>query len=252
MFRLLRLNPPNGWHAVAWELLIVTLGVLVALGAQQLMERARDRRVAEQTRTAVVEEINQNLLSISLRATAEPCIRRRLDELHIMVVAWSRTGTFETPLWVAQTPSLEVLLPRYEAAIDAGNIALLSREEQYQLGTVVASLRRFQRLQEDENIFWPTLRMLQDGALSLSSTDRTAIRLALQRASALDYAARLLIRQSLPRAAEFGFRPDQERFKDYAKTIWKSGRYTPSICAPIDTPPAQANAMTGQQTPLPF
>ena len=58
MFRLLRLNPPNGWHAVAWELLIVTLGVLVALGAQQLMERARDRRVAEQTRTAVVEEIN--------------------------------------------------------------------------------------------------------------------------------------------------------------------------------------------------
>ena len=192
------------------------------------------------------------MLSISLRATAEPCIRRRLDELHIMVVAWSRTGTFETPLWVAQTPSLEVLLPRYEAAIDAGNIALLSREEQYQLGTVVASLRRFQRLQEDENIVWPTLRMLQDGALSLSSTDRTAIRLALQRASALDYAARLLIRQSLPRAAEFGFRPDHARFKDYAKTIWKSGRYTPSICAPIDTPPAQANAMTGQQTPLPF
>lgn len=252
MFRLMRLRPPHGWHTVAWELLIVTLGVLIALGAQQAVERARDRRVAEQTRTAIAEEINQNLLSISLRATAEPCIRRRLDELHIMVVTWGRTETFETPLWVAQAPSLEVSLPRYEAAFDAGNITLLTREEQYQLGTIVVSLRRFQQIQDDERLVWTTLRMLQDGANSLSSTDRTAIRLALQRASALDYAARLLIRQSLPRAAEFGFRPDQERFKDYARTIWKSGRYTPSICAAIDTPPAQANAMTGQQTPLPF
>lgn len=161
-------------------------------------------------------------------------------------------GTFETPLWVAQIPSLEVGLPRYDAAIDAGNIALLSHEEQYRLGTVVASLRRFQRIQEDESLVWPTLRMLQDGANSLSPTDRTAIRLALQRASALDYSARLLIRQSLSRAATFGFRPDQRRFAEYANTIWKSGRYTPAICAAIDTPPAKANEMTGQQTPLPF
>ncbi len=252
MFRMLRLKPPHGWHAVMWELLIVTLGVLVALGAQQLVERARDRRVAEQTRTAIAEEINQNLLNISLRATAEHCILGRLGALHALVDTWGRTGNFETPLWVAQAPSLEVEIPRYEAAIDAGNMALLTREEQYRVGTVVTSLRKFQAIQDDESIVWPTLRMLQDGAAGLSSTDRTAIRIALQRAAALDYQARLLIRQSLPRAAEFGFRPDQERFKDYAKTIWKSGRYTPSICAPIDTPPAQANAMTGQQTPLPF
>lgn len=161
---MLRLKPPNGWHAVGWELLIVTLGVLVALGAQQLVERARDARVAEQTSDSLTEEINQNLLGISLRATAEPCIQRRLDELHRLVGTWGSSGTFETPLWVAQAPSLEVLLPRYEAAIDAGNIVLLSREEQYRLGNVVSGLRRFQRIQEDENLVWPTLRMLQDGA----------------------------------------------------------------------------------------
>ena len=120
------------------------------------------------------------------------------------------------------------------------------------MGTVVASLRRFQRIQDDESLVWPTLRMLQDGADLLSLTDRTAIRLALQRASALDYNARLVIRQSLARAATFGFRPDRRRFDEYAKTIWKSGRYTPAICAPIDTPPAKANDMTGQQIPLPF
>ncbi len=252
MFRLLRVRPPNGWHSVAWELLIVTLGVLIALGAQQLAERWRDRQVATDTRAAVTEEINQNLLNISLRATAEPCIQRRLGELHLLVVTWSRTGSFQTPSWVAQAPRLTIGLPRYQAALDAGNIALLSREEQYRLGTVIAGLVEFQNVQNEENETWPTLRMLQDGASALSSTDRTAVRVALQRAAALDYRARLLIRQNLPRAAGFGFRPDRKRFEEFARNVWKSGRYTPAICAPIDTPPATANEMTGQQTPLPF
>ena len=38
MFRLLRLSPRHGWHAVWWELGIVTLGVLIALAAQQTVE----------------------------------------------------------------------------------------------------------------------------------------------------------------------------------------------------------------------
>ena len=38
MFRLFKLRPPHGWNAVAWELGIVTLGVLIALAAQQLVE----------------------------------------------------------------------------------------------------------------------------------------------------------------------------------------------------------------------
>ena len=142
MFRPLRLRfkPPSGWHAVGWELLIVTLGVLIALGAQQMVEAVRDRQVAVQTRGAVIEEIEQNLLSLSLRRIAEPCISRRLGELHAMVNQWGQSGTFVTPLWVAQAPSLDVVFPRYEAAVNAGNVALLGREEQYRWGTIVASL----------------------------------------------------------------------------------------------------------------
>jgi hypothetical protein len=245
-------KPINGWRVFWGEVGIIVLGVLIALGAQQVAEQWRDRQLAGQARAAIAEELNQNLLSISLRGTAEHCIQRRLGELHALVNAWGRTGTFETPSWVAQAPALEVELPRYEAAIDAGHFALLSREEQSNIGTVVNNLRRFQDIQQSESTVWPTLRMLQDGPESLSPTERTAIRAALQQAAALDYRARLLIRQALPRAAEFGFRPDRKRFEEFARTIWKSGTYSPSICAAIDTPPALANEQTGQQTPLPF
>ena len=169
-----------------------------------------------------------------------------------MVNQWGQSGTFVTPSWVAQAPSLDVVFPRYEAAVNAGNVALLGREEQYRWGTIVASLRQFQQIQDAETLEWPILWMLQDGAGSLSPTDRTAVRHALQRAAYLDYNARLLIRQVLPRAAGFGFHPDQRRFAEYARTIWRSGRYTPSICVAIDTPPAKANEITGQQVPLAF
>src|SRR4051812_5611318 len=56
MFRLLKFKPPRGWSAVAWELGIVTLGVLIALAAQQLRRyssaqrsRPAGRRAAQRT-----------------------------------------------------------------------------------------------------------------------------------------------------------------------------------------------------------
>lgn len=252
MFRMLKLEPPHGWRAVFWELGIVTVGVLIALGAQQAVDMIHNRQVAAETREAITEEINTNLANVHLRATAESCIARRLAELHVLIDEWGRTGDYQTPLWVAQAPTLTINLPHYDAAHSAGRLALLPRDEQFQIGNVISDLRDFQQIQESESEAWPDLRQLQSGAEALSVTDRTVIRQALQRAAYLDYRVRLAIRQSLPAAAAYGFKPDMRRFHDTAKRIWKSGRYTPSICAAIDTPPARANELTGQQVPLPY
>jgi hypothetical protein len=252
MFRMLKLEPPHGWRAVFWELGIVTVGVLIALGAQQAVDVIHNRQVAAETREAITEEINTNLANLHLRATAEPCIARRLREIHTLIDQWGRTGDYETPLWVAQAPGLPINMPHYDAAHSAGRLALLPRDEQFHIGRTIDDLRNFQQIQESETEAWPDLRQLQSGAEALSVTDRTVIRQALQRAAYLDYRVRLAIRQSLPAAATYGFKPDMRRFHEFSKRVWKSGRYTPSICAAIDTPPAQANVITGQQVPLPF
>jgi len=95
--RLLRLKPPHGWNAVAWELAIVTLGVLIALAAQQLLSDITDRRTAFETRAEVADELNSDLMSLELRQSAEPCIDRRLTELRAIVTEWEETGSFATP-----------------------------------------------------------------------------------------------------------------------------------------------------------
>ena len=241
MFRLIRLKPPNGWNAVAWELAIVTLGVLIALAAQQVVQDVHDRSIAAETRAEVTDELNSNLMSIVLRQSSEPCIERRLRELRAIVTQWERTGSFETPKWVSQSPVIEIELSRYDAALSAGRLALLSGEEQYRMGAVVARLRKFDEWQMAERVPWGRLRALQYGSGALSGGDRSAIRSALQDAATYDYEAKLNIAQALPMARRFGFRPDAKGFREMAPQVWPGGKFTPSICAAIDTPPKEAN-----------
>lgn len=250
MFRLMKLRPPHGWPPVWWELGIVTLGVLIALAAQQMVEAVNERRVADETRAAIRAEFNENLTSLALRGQANPCIARRLDELRQIMISWGNTGQFRTPQWVAQAPQADLALARYEAAVSAGKLTLLPSSEQYRLGAIAEGFAEFARIQREERYVWGRLRALQMGAEVLSPSDRTMILQALQDAATLDYEARIAVRQQLPFAKEAGYEPDFSEFRRILGRVYTGGRYTPSICTPIDTPPADANR--AQVTPLPL
>jgi len=251
MFRMLRLRPPHGWLAVAWELAIVSVGVLLALGAQQAAESFNQRREAAETRTALTNEIQETLAILELRRAAQPCIDKRLSEVRAIVNEWGRTGGFKTPSWVSQATWFAVGMHRFDAAQSAGRLALLSSEEQYRFGLRVCGLRNFQGVQLREIDAWSTLRMLQSGADSLSPSDRTAIRVALQNASTLNYLAKINVGQTLQQAATYGWRPDMRRARQTMRLAWRGGRFMPTICLNINTPPEKANRETHMIYELP-
>jgi len=212
----MKLRPPRGWNAVAWELGIVTLGVLIALGAQQLAQWLTDRSTAAETRADVTDELNSDLMSITLRQSAEPCIDRRLSELRVILAEWEKTGSFATPQWVSQAPVIEVETSRYDSAVSAGRLALLAGEEQYRMGALVNRIRQFNDWQFKERLNWGRLRALQQGAQSLSAIDRSALRTALQDASSIDYEIKVVTSQILPMASRYGFAPDPKGFRELA------------------------------------
>lgn len=81
MFRLLKLNPPNGWNAVVWELAIVVLGVVIALGAQQAVETLRWRDEVRLIEEALTIEIAESIVHASERQMVGRCLSDRLTYL---------------------------------------------------------------------------------------------------------------------------------------------------------------------------
>ena len=81
MFRMLKLNPPHGWHAVAWELVIVTLGVLIALGVQQWAEKRNWNAKAESAIAPIRAELNDHYAYAVEWRLVHPCIIAQIDRL---------------------------------------------------------------------------------------------------------------------------------------------------------------------------
>lgn len=234
-------KPMHGWREFTGEISIIVIGVLIALGAEQVVEAIHRRTVVQETRDAIRQEFDLGLATLVVRHSIEPCIDRRLDELRTILGEWNRTGDFPTSKWVAQAPSEGIDLTRYDAAVSAGNMTLLPSSEQYQIGSIADALRNFDQIQGDERPLWGRLRALQAGAKDLSEGDRSALRMALQDASRLNYQAALAGYQILELAREYGFRPDLSEFNRTIRRTLKGSGYKPSICWPIDTPPEVAN-----------
>jgi hypothetical protein len=88
MFRMLKLAPPHGWNAVAWELGIVTLGVLIALGAQQFVDGIHQRDEVAQLVGALRSELADSRARWQRVRNSDPCTLQRLDALE----RWTATA----------------------------------------------------------------------------------------------------------------------------------------------------------------
>jgi hypothetical protein len=207
----LNLRLARGWRAFAGEVGVIVLGVLIALASQQVAETVNQRGEAAETRAALTNEIKETLAVLELRRVAQPCIDKRLGEVRGLIDQWGRTGSYKTPSWVSQATWFAVGTQRFDAAQSAGRLALLSSEEQYRLGALHDGLVSFRQLEIRETDAWATLRMLQSGADAMSASDRTAIRVALQDASTLNYLVKIRVGQTLEYAASNGLQPDMRR-----------------------------------------
>jgi hypothetical protein len=75
------LKPLHGWRAFFGEVGVVVLGVLLALGAQQLVQDIQIRSDVREFRKTIDREIGMNVYALDLRASQFACDRRKLAQL---------------------------------------------------------------------------------------------------------------------------------------------------------------------------
>lgn len=74
-------KPLHGWREFVGEVGIIVLGVLIALGAEQVVETLHWRNEGREFRTAVDHELALNLYTYEFYELQRGCVRRRLAEL---------------------------------------------------------------------------------------------------------------------------------------------------------------------------
>jgi hypothetical protein len=128
MFRLLKLKPPQGWNAVAWELGIVTLGVLIALGAQQWAEKRSWNSNVNASKAAVRAEVAEHYRYAVEFRTVYPCLQAQLNVLRDRVLS-SGSTIDPAPLFNEDGAHYVMRLPlkvyptdSWQGAIDEGTI----------------------------------------------------------------------------------------------------------------------------------
>jgi hypothetical protein len=83
-------KPLHGWREFAGEVGIIVVGVLIALGAEQIVETVHWRDQASATRSALLQDASNNLGAALWRQKQQGCVNRRLDEIARVFEAHSR------------------------------------------------------------------------------------------------------------------------------------------------------------------
>lgn len=109
-------KPLHGWREFAGEIAIIVIGVLIALGAERVMEHFRDEARGHEASQNVRAEIGASIGAEMSRAPTEHCIKRRIEEIQTYVDEVAGGGVPTRPSWVGRPQVWTIGRARWQAA----------------------------------------------------------------------------------------------------------------------------------------
>jgi len=118
-------KPLHGWREFAGEVGIIVIGVLIALGAEQVVQTVHGNSEVRQFRSAVKDELGYDLGSYKQRLMLGRCVRARLAELDDVIASdragrpvrmhglshWPVSFSLRTSVWTGRTADVEARMP---------------------------------------------------------------------------------------------------------------------------------------------
>ena len=155
-------KPLHGWRAFAGEVGIIVLGVLIALGAQQVAEGVQERGEARDADRAIRGELQLNMAKLRSRAEKKACVDARIAELQALIdSAEAGGGTIKTPNWVGRPQFWTMQMARWQAVSQAGRAALLPPDDLALYGSMYAYMTNVNAAMAQEQNDWAQLRSLE-------------------------------------------------------------------------------------------
>jgi hypothetical protein len=170
-------KPLHGWREFAGEVGIIVIGVLIALGAEQLVEVAHQQREGVQAERTIRDEIELNLGRLQSRRAIHNCVNQRIEDIQLLLDNAASDPDIATPTWIGRPQYWTFLDSRWEAESQAGRAALVDAHRLSEYGVMYNRMENLLEEMDAEQTDWAKLRLLEhvhrmtpDAALQLSLT----------------------------------------------------------------------------------
>ena len=173
-------KPLHGWREFAGEVGIIVVGVLIALGAEQMVEALHWRSEVAGFRSAVRQEVALDLGTYRFRMNENGCVKARLDQLEQWLDSW-RAGRPLALTGPISAPASLSLQTSVWSGRDANIMAHVPDKERLELGKLYDRFANNEVHRLDERETWLRLGEF-DGATALDQHDLMRLRGLITRA----------------------------------------------------------------------
>jgi len=155
-------KPLHGWRQFAGEVGIIVLGVLIALGAQQVAATFQQKSDARDAEQAIRGELETNMARMHSRQAVRACVDNRLNELQALIdSAGPGGGSIERPNWVGRPQFWTMQTSRWDATSQAGRAALIPADDLNFYGAMYSFMTSINSEGLVEQETWARLRTLE-------------------------------------------------------------------------------------------
>jgi hypothetical protein len=222
------------WKEFFIELGTIVIGILIALGLEQMVEDFHARSRVAQARENIRSEIADNLGLIVTRDQTNGCISRRLNEVDGLIRALAAGTPSQGPIWIG-TPFLAAMAnSQYTSATQSGAVSLMPNQEQSGYARIYAQFEQYHQHELAEESAWADLRTLSNHPANSAVLD-WQLRSAVQRARTMRFRME---------SGEYSLRRDTFRL-GISPAGFRSFKQQ-SVCIPLNTPRAEAEEKVGQ------
>jgi hypothetical protein len=183
---------PHSWREFLKEYAIIVLGVLTALGLEQMVEGVHERHLAREAEDAIHQEMQENIDRAAYRLSQQACIEKRLDEIGVMLANWRGDDAFPAGIHVGFPGSVGLVHERWDANLASGRFNEEAPRDQSQQAGIYSLIKLLDGLEFREIDEWTQLRTLEMGSRALSPAAKPMIASALMKARSDSKSIKLL------------------------------------------------------------
>ena len=211
-------KPLHGWREFAGEVGIIVVGVLIALGAEQVVEAAHWRSEAREATESLRDEVADHYVTASEMVMAQPCIDQQLATLeHALlkpgpyVPAPSYTGG--TGTFVFRAPTRSWADNVWRTVVSEGIATHLDSGLRFRLASYYAELDSMRASNHDTNLLAVQLRILAQ-PIQPDAATRANLMQQIEQARGQFSFMKLFGNQVIGMIEDIGMRPPQAYVAD--------------------------------------